>query len=114
MSGARSAVRVTLAASRWILPWIGLLLVSTTVAYAINGALSGSSATPYGWPAVSTAPVPRVSAMDVRAYEEGVWDIRGSCTSLFGSYNFWLYDKNRRGPCALAAPDVADPTLGAD
>jgi hypothetical protein len=108
-------MHIGLIASRQMLPWIAILLVSAAVTYAINGGLTSSSATPYGWPAVSTAPrPPEIAAVDVRAYETAVRDFRaGSCTSLFGSYNFWLYDKDRRGPCGLAGADAADPPQSA-
>ena len=45
----------------------------------------------------------------VVAYEKAMRDLRGSCTSLMGSYNYWLFDKDRTGPCGLGGPDVADP-----
>ena len=58
---------------------------------------------PYGWPALTTAPAaPQVDASDVRSYENAVRELpEGACTALFGSYNFWLYDTDRRGPCGL-------------
>ena len=104
MTGVGSLKHVGLIASRWMLPWIAILLVSATVTYAINGALTSSSATPYGWHALSTAPAaPQVDAIDVGAYENAVREFpEHPCTSLFGSYNFWLYGKDRRGPCGLA------------
>ena len=40
MTGVRSLKHVGLIASRWMLPWIAILLVSATVTYAINGALT--------------------------------------------------------------------------
>jgi hypothetical protein len=104
MTGTRSLMHVGLVASRWILPLIGILLVSATVAYAISGGLTGSSATPYGWPAASTAsPVREVRGIDPSAADDAMRDYQGSCASLFGSYNFWLYNQDQRGPCGLAA-----------
>src|SRR3954454_23670120 len=110
MTGVRSLKHACLIASRWMLPWIILLLVSASVTYAINVALTSRSATPYGWPALSSAPTaPRVDAIDVRAYENAVREFpEDSCTSLFGSYNFWLFDKDRTGPCGLAP---AEPSI---
>ena len=106
MTRLRSLVHVGLMGSRWLLPWICILLVSAAMTFAMNGALTGSWATPYWWPAVAIAsPASEVHATDTVAYEKAVRDLRGSCTSLFGSYNFWLFDKDSRGPCGLAVAD---------
>ena len=40
MTGLRSLVHVGLAGSRWLLPWMSILLVSAAIAYAMNGALT--------------------------------------------------------------------------
>src|SRR6266496_3017397 len=102
MTGLRSLVHVGLVGSRWLLPWMSIVLVSAAMAYAMNGSLKGSWATPYWWPAVANAPpAPDVRATDTVAFDSAVRDLRGSCTSLFGSYNFWLFDENSRGPCGL-------------
>jgi hypothetical protein len=102
MTGLRSLMHVGLTGSRWLLPWISIVFVSAALTYAMNGALTGSWATPYWWPALSIAP----AASDVRgsdsvANERAVRDLRGSCTSLFGSYNYWLFDNDSRGPCGM-------------
>ena len=112
MSGLRSLVHVGLTGSRWLLPWMSMLLVSAALTYAMNGALNGSWATPYWWPAVSIAPPAAEVATDTVAYDKAVRDLSGSCTSLFGSYNYWLFDKDSRGPCGLGVADVADRPSG--
>jgi hypothetical protein len=105
MTGLRSLVHVGLTGSRWLLPWMSILLVSAALTYAMNGALTGSWATPYWWPAVAIASPPSaVHATDTVAYEEAVRDLGGSCTALFGSYNYWLFEKDSRGPCGLGWP----------
>ena len=110
MTGLRSLVHVGLTGSRRLMPWISILLASAALTYAMNGALTASWATPYSWPAVAIAPpASDVRATDAVANDNAVRDLRGSCTSLFGSYNFWLFDKGRTGPCGLAAADIADP-----
>jgi hypothetical protein len=110
MTELRSLVHVSLIGSRRLLPWMSILLASVALTYAMNGALTGSWATPYWWPAVTTAPaVSEVRATDTVAYEKSLRDLRGSCTSLFGSYNYWLFEKDPTGPCGLGAADVADP-----
>ncbi len=106
MTGLRSLVHVGLTGRRWLLPWMSLLLVSAAMTYAMIGALNGSWATPYWWPAVAIAsPASEGRAADTVAYEKAVRDLRGSCTSLLGSYNYWLFDKDSRGPCGLAVAD---------
>jgi hypothetical protein len=110
MTGLRSLVHFGLTGSRKLLPWMTILLVSATLTYAMNGALTGASSTPYWWPALSSAPaVSEVRATDTVAYEKALRDLRGSCTSLLGSYNYWLFDKDRTGPCGLGVAGVADP-----
>ena len=110
MTGVRSLVHVGWMGSRRLLPWISIVLMSAALTYAMNGALTGSWATPYWWPALSIAPAgSEVRATDTVAYEKALRDLRGSCTSLLGSYNYWLFDKDRTGPCGLGGPDVADP-----
>ena len=110
MTGLRSLVHVGLAGRRWFLPWMSLLLVSAAMAYAMSGALKGAWATPYWWPAVAVASQASAdSVAETMAYEQAVREVRGSCTSLFGSYNYWLFDKDSRGPCGLGLADVAAP-----
>lgn len=108
MKRSGALVRAGLRRSKWLLPWIGVLLVSATFAYAMNGALSGSWATPSWWPAVSFAAMTSPAHATETVADENA-DLRGPCTSLFGSYNFWLFDKDRTGPCGLGAANVADP-----
>jgi hypothetical protein len=109
MTGVRSLVHVGWMGSRRLLPWMSIVLMSAALTYAMNGALIGSWATPYWWPALSIAPaVSEVRATDTVAYEESLRDLRGSCNSLFGSYNYWLFDRDRTGPCGLGVAAHAD------
>ena len=108
MTGLRSLVHGGLLGTRWLLPWIGILLVSAALTSAMTGALTGRWATPYWWPAVAVvSPVSEGRATDAVAYEQAVRDLRGSCTSLFGSYNYWLFDQDSLGPCGLGTTDTA-------
>lgn len=110
MTGVRSLLHIGSAGSRWLLPLMGILLISATLTYAMNSALTGSRATAYGWPPASIAQTAaEVGATDAFAREKAVRDLRGSCASLFGSYNFWLYDKDSGGPCGLDAAAVTNP-----
>jgi hypothetical protein len=110
MTGLRSLMHVGLTGSRWLLPWMSILLVTAALTYAMNGALTGSWATPYWWPAVAIASPPSaVHAIDTGADAEAVRDLRSSCTALFGSYNYWLFDKDSRGPCGLGVADGEAP-----
>ena len=102
MRGLHSLMHVGLTGRQWLLPWMSILLVSAAMTYAMIGAFNGSWATPYWWPAIAIAsPASEVHATDTVAYETAVRDLRGSCTSLFGSYNYWLFDKDSGGPCGL-------------
>jgi hypothetical protein len=47
MTGLRSLVHFGLTGSRWLLPWMSILLVSAALTYTMNGALTGSWATPW-------------------------------------------------------------------
>src|SRR5438045_1756023 len=95
MTGLRSQMHVDWSVSRRLLPWLGILLRSAATTFAMTGALTGSWATPYWWPAVASAsPASEARATESAAYEKAVRDVRDSCTSLFGSYNFFLFDKD--------------------
>jgi len=43
MTHSLALVQVGLRIGRWILPWVAVVFVSATVAYAINGAIAGGS-----------------------------------------------------------------------
>ena len=43
MTQSLALVQVGLRIGRWILPWVTVIFVSATVAYAINGAIAGRS-----------------------------------------------------------------------
>lgn len=108
MTETVAQVFVSLRRRQWLLPWISIVFVPVSLTYAMNAALTGSWGIPYGRPAVSIAP----PAPEVYAYDKAVLDLRDSCISLFGSYNFWLYDSGRRGPCGLGVAVRADPPSG--
>ncbi len=95
MTGVLSLMHVGVNAGRWMLPWLVILVVSATISFAVASGLTGSAA--------PAPPASEVRVNDALAYEDAVREVSGRCTSLFGSYNFWLYDNNRRGPCGLAA-----------
>ena len=102
MTGLRSLVHVGLTGRHWLLPWLSILFVSAVMTYAMTGALHGWWASPDWWPAVAVAsPAAEDHATDTAANEQAVRDLRGSCTSLFGSYNYWLFDRDSEGPCGL-------------
>ena len=110
MTGRRWLVQVGVTGSRWVLPWLSILVVVMAVTCAMNGALTGSWATPNWWPALAIASSDAQGrSAERQAYETAVRDVRGSCTSLFGSYNFWLFDNDTSGPCGLGVADVAAP-----
>ena len=43
MTHSLALVHVGLRIGRWILPWVAVVFVSATLAYAINGAIAGGS-----------------------------------------------------------------------
>jgi hypothetical protein len=43
MTHSLALVQVGLRIGRWILPWVAVVFVSATLAYAINGAIAGGS-----------------------------------------------------------------------
>jgi hypothetical protein len=43
MTHSLALVQVGLRIGRWILPWVAVVFVSATLAYAINGAMAGGS-----------------------------------------------------------------------
>jgi hypothetical protein len=43
MTHSLALVQVGLRIGRWILPWVAVVLVSATLAYAINGAIAGGA-----------------------------------------------------------------------
>ena len=43
MTRSLTLVQVGLRIGRWILPWVAIVFVSVTLAYAINGAIAGGS-----------------------------------------------------------------------
>jgi hypothetical protein len=108
MSRSPALARVILSTGRWLLPWIGVLLVSASLAFAMTTAMSGSRATGDGQrqeialtPVFASLP----SADTVTEGRDG--RVLGrSCASLFGSYNGWLFSSGRHGPCGLE-PDAA-------
>jgi len=56
MTGSRALVLVGLRRIKWLLPWIGVLLVSSSFAYAMHGASTGSWTIAYGPPTLWIAP----------------------------------------------------------
>jgi hypothetical protein len=85
MTRSHGVVRGSMRSGRWLLPWILVLVGSATFAYTMNSAVTGALANPDGRLQVAIAPT--------------VVDL--PCTSLFGSYNWWLFTSGRRGPCGM-------------
>jgi hypothetical protein len=77
--------RACLRAGRWLLPWLSVLLVSASLAHAMDSALS--------------SPRP--------AHDDQVPGL--PCAALFGSYNGWLFSSGRHGPCGLGPDATTTP-----
>jgi hypothetical protein len=108
MPRSRALARVMLSSGHWLLPWISVLFVSASLAFAMTTVMSASRASRDGQRpetvlASLTASLPPADA--VTADPDG--RVLGrSCTSLFGSYNGWLFSSGGHGPCRLK-PDTA-------
>ena len=111
MTGSRTFVPVGLRRLKCVLPWIGVLLVSSSFAYALNGALTGSWAIADGPTTLWTAPGDAdLSAPGVSPGGDAARDSSHPCVTLFGSYNGWLFSSGRHGPCGLD-PDTTPESL---
>lgn len=80
--------------TRAVLAW-GLVVASTLVLSSLFQAVAGRA---LGGPATTTSVVAAGDGQE-RA---------PACTSLFGSYNWWLFSSDRQGPCGLG-PDGMTP-----
>ena len=111
MLRSRAPVRVNVRGGRWLLPWISLLLVSVGLAALVNSSLTGSEATGDAHrQEIAVTPVfSRMRPAD--ALTEGAdGGLPGrSCTELFGSYNWWLFDSAGHGPCRMETDAAPDP-----
>ena len=106
MPRSTAQVRTNLRSGRWLLPWLSLLLVSTSLAYAMNGTVTGLWAVrePQRQELARTGLTASVPAVEASAEGNDAPALGRSCVSLFGSYNSWLFDRGRRGVCRLG-PD---------
>jgi uncharacterized membrane protein len=106
-------VHLSLRNGRWLLPWFSVLLVSAALTYAVNTAVIDSRMTPNRRLVVSVAPAAAdLSAENAFAASGDVRAIGHPCASMFGSYNWWLFDSAGRGPCRMEADTAADPPPG--
>jgi hypothetical protein len=55
MTRSRAFARITLGSARWLLPWIAVLLVSVTLAYAMSSAVHGGASATDQQPDVQAA-----------------------------------------------------------
>ncbi len=108
MSRSPALARVILSSGRWLLPWLSVLLVSASLAWAMTTAVSGSQMTCAGQPqeVALTSVVASLPPADVVTESRDGRVLGRSCASLFGSYNGWLFSSGGHGPCRLE-PDAA-------
>jgi len=103
-------VHSSLRNGRWLLPWFSVLLVSAALTYAVNTAVIDSRVTPDRRVVVSVAPTASdLPAGTAFAAGDDVRDIGRPCVSMFGSYNWWLFDSAGHGPCRMEADAGFDP-----
>jgi hypothetical protein len=55
MTHSHAPVQVGLRIGRWLLPWVAVVFVSATLAYAINGAIAADPSAGDRWPAAQLA-----------------------------------------------------------
>ena len=95
----------------WLLPWISVLVVSTGIAYAINGAVTGPRPT-HDVRQQETSLTPLIAglpAADAVSEGNGQQVPGRSCVSLFGSYNWWLFSNDHHGPCGIRPDPTSTP-----
>jgi hypothetical protein len=110
MTGMHPLLRLSLGSGRLLLPWIAVLLVSVTVAYATTTALAGSW-TLSGGPEVSSSPASdELRAGPAVAKDTAVPHSLGSCPTYAGAYGWLLYDLARGGPCGIAVAGASEPS----
>lgn len=100
---SRADTDSTCARPRDVLAW-NLVLVSTLVLASLFRAVAGSA---LGGPVTTTSVPGRVSPDAVAAGDDGQGQ-GTSCASLFGSYNWWLFSRDRLGAFGRG-PDATTP-----
>jgi hypothetical protein len=110
MTGTHPLTRVGLGIGRILLPWIAVLIVSVTLAYATTSAATGLWALSNG-PAASAPSEPagrELGATDDPAPDKAARQSCGSDPSYFGAYGWLLYGSARGAPCDRAATEVSN------
>jgi hypothetical protein len=79
-----------------LLLWTSLLFAWVILAYATHVTLESTTL------ASSASPATYRSAPETAAVGRSSEDEGKACSSLFGSYDWWLFSPNRRGLCGLA------------
>src|SRR5215813_779189 len=99
MTGTRALVCISLRSGRWLLPWIAVLLVSITLAYAATSTVRAS------WPLLDTRTTSSLPSSDERrpmavvGDDEGVPHEPAVCPPYSGAYGWMLYDMVRGTNC---------------
>jgi hypothetical protein len=88
----------------WLLPWTSVLVVSTSIAYAINSAVTGFQPThDERQEETSVTRIAGLTEADAMTEENQKQSPGRLCASLFGSYNPWLFSNDPHGLCGLDA-----------
>jgi hypothetical protein len=107
-SGLLGVLHGCVKTGRWLLPWLAMLLVSTSLALAFTSTISGFRATgDREGPETALGSV-LSSLPPAGVVTEGPDGpvVGRTCVSLFGSYNGWLFSSGGYGACGLE-PDAA-------
>ncbi len=92
--------------SAHLVQWLSLLLVWAGLSYAAHAVVNSGPA--------SSGPRSSASVATYRSVPEAVatgqsgQDVGRACSSLFGSYDGWLFSQNRQGLCGLYPHTTAD------
>jgi hypothetical protein len=77
MTGARAPVGLSFKSGRWLLPWMGVVLVSATLAYRMNGIAAGGLSASDQQPDVQVA-APTGEATGATAFERSTTSPSGA------------------------------------
>jgi hypothetical protein len=104
MQRTHALVGIVVRGSRWGLPWIGTLVISTSLAYTLNTAVSGGPAArepDMSTPAALTSADPDSSLAPERC-EASVGG------PIYVGLDSWIVAESRRVGCEQAAPIMVD------
>jgi hypothetical protein len=120
MTRSAALARIGLSSGRWLLPWIAILLISATLAYAMTRAIAGGASASdqraYRQAAVPTAeaaaaaPLEQsMTSLSATSADSGVSSIPEPCAAIGGQpmlegVDWWIIAESRKLACQSAGP----------